>query len=253
MGVLSPARGNRTSRGIALAGIVVLHIAAIGLAMAMKGLQPDAAPASPPIEVTLAPTLERPPAPHEPVKVTLETPPVAQAVVPVIQIDLPQEPPPAITVAAVATPAPPSPPSEGDGPVAVSQPDYLQPPHWTYPPAAKRARVQGTVHVRALVDLEGRAQDVSVAHSSGSELLDRAACDAVRGARFKPYRRNNIPRSMLVIVPVEFSLTQHMVADSELDVRRQHHDPMRRHPEELGGLGAAALHVGEQPETQVGE
>jgi len=142
----------------------------------------------------------------------------------------------------------------------VSQPDYLRKPRAAYPPAAKRARAQGLVHVRALVDTDGHAREVSVARSSGFELLDRAACDAVKQAEFMPYRHNNVPRSMVVIVPIEFSLTPRQVADrgrrregSELDVRGEHHHAMRGHPEELRSLGATALHVGEQPELQIRE
>jgi protein TonB len=93
-----------------------------------------------------------------------------------------------------------------DVPITVSDPDYLQVPQPVYPAAAKRARAQGLVHVRALVDEEGRPAEVSIAQSSGFELLDGAACSAVRGARFKPYRRDNVARSMVVIVPIEFSI-----------------------------------------------
>lgn len=264
MSVLGPRSSrDRASRAVTLAAIAVLHVAVLALALAMKGPRPDAAAEAPPILVSL--TAESQPAPRQPLKVQIEEAVLPPPVVPVVQIDLPPEPPvAAITVAATPTPAPPPPDAEGDAPVAVSEPDYLQMSRPVYPLAAKRARAQGTVQVRALVDVDGRARQVSVARSSGFELLDRAACDAVLASLFKPYRRNNVARSMIVIVPIEFSLTARVVAargadprgsgdDSELDVSGEHHHAMRRHAEELGGLGAASLHVGEQPEAQIGE
>jgi TonB family protein len=118
------------------------------------------------------------------------------------------------------------------------------------------------VHVRALVDVDGHAREVSVARSSGFELLDRAACDAVLGALFKPYRRNNVARSMVVIVPVNFSLTVRTVAarddgatggQLQADDDREDRHGRRRHREDFRGLSAAPQPAGEQPEFQVSE
>jgi protein TonB len=176
-------------------------------------------------------------------------------VMPLLQIDVPAEPVNAITVAAVPQPAPPPAPpvsAAEEGPVAVSHVDYIRKPSSVYPPAAKRARAQGTVLVRALVDVDGQPRDVRVARTSGFALLDKAACEAVLGALFKPHRRNNVARQMLVLVPIDFFLKEaaprrprDRQERSELDVRGEHHHAMSGHPEELGGLGTAALHVGE--------
>lgn len=245
-----------------MVGIVALHVVALAVGMAIKAPQPDGEAEAPPILVSLVAEshqVERPP-----VKLRMEEI-VPAAVTPVVQIDLAPEPTMAITLAAkppAPAPAPSAPVVDaGDSPVSVSQPDYLRMPRVVYPAAAKRARAQGMVHVRALVDTDGRAREVTVARSSGFELLDRAACDAVLQALFMPYRQNNVPRSMVVIVPIDFSLTTRTVADrggrrdrdSELDVRGEHHHAVSRHTEELRGLGAASLHVGEQPELQVSE
>ena len=126
-----------------------------------------------------------------------------------------------------------------------------------------QARAQGVVQVRALVDETGHAREARVHRSSGFAALDRAACDSVLAALFRPYLHNGVPRSVDVIVPVTFALKQrgggrgrepppggpgpghdrHEVL--ELDVRGEDHHAVRGHPEELGSLGAAALHVGE--------
>jgi protein TonB len=230
-----------------LGAIVVLHAVAIALGLMARGPRPDDVPQSIPITLTMtadAQPVAEPPA----VKVRLEEV-LPQPVAPVIQITLPAElPPTSITLAAapVPQPVPEAQPAASDSPVAVSDPDYLRLPTVVYPPAAKRVRAQGMVHVRALVDVDGRPRDVSVARSSGFDLLDRAACEAVRGALFKPYRRNNVAQSMVVIVPIDFNLKPARDRDdSKLNVRGENHHAVRGHAEELGGLSAASLHVGE--------
>jgi TonB family protein len=110
------------------------------------------------------------------------------------------------------------------------------------------------VLVRALVDVSGHALKVSVHRSSGFGALDRAACDSVLASLFRPYRHNGVPRSVDVIVPITFALAGRGSDrgpnrgrdrdDLELDVRGEDHHAMRGHAEELGSLGAAALHVG---------
>jgi protein TonB len=79
----------------------------------------------------------------------------------------------------------------------------LQP---AYPPAAFRARAEGTVLVRAEVDAAGNPVDVTIARRSGSRELDRAARDAVRGWKFEPAIRDGKTVAATVEVPVEFKL-----------------------------------------------
>lgn len=251
------ARRTSGSRSAVLAGIIVLHVGAIAVALTAKGPQPEAIPQSPPMQVMLMNEAERPPAPDVPV-VVQEVSPV-QLVVPVVNIDLPAPAPQAITVVAAAPPAtpPPAPVSvgEADGPITIAQAEWVRMPIPVYPRAAKQARAQGVVQVRALVDASGKAREARVHRSSGYAALDRAACESVLAALFRPYLHNGVPRSVDVIVPVTFALAQHGgdrgpprgrdKAGLELDVRREDHHTMRGHPEELGRLGAAALHVGE--------
>ncbi len=246
---LGHPRGRRTSRGVAVVAIVGLHAVAIVSGLVARGPRPDAAPQTVPILITLAAEAQpvtEPPA----VRVKLEEV-LPQPVAPVIQINVPVEPPPtsiALAPAPAPSPVAETQPRVSDGPVSVSDPDYLRLPTVVYPPAARRVRAQGMVHVRALVDVDGRPWDVSIARSSGIDLLDRAACDAVRGALFKPYRRNNVAQSMIVIVPIDFNLKparERGRDDSKLNVRGENHHAVRGHAEELGGLSAASLHVGE--------
>ena len=200
-------RRSRASRGVAVIAILGLHVAAIALGLAMRGPVADREPDSSPIVVSLLPESRRL-AESPQLAVRMQEVVLPGAVTPVVQINLAPEPTTAIVLdKAPASTPPPIPAEAGDTPLSVSQPDYLRRPKAAYPPAAKRARAQGLVHVRALVDTDGHAREVSVARSSGFELLDRAACDAVMQAAFIPYRQNDVPRRMLVIVPIEFSLT----------------------------------------------
>ena len=48
-----------------------------------------------------------------------------------------------------------------------------------YPEAAKRARLQGVVDVRFIVQLDGRVRDCHIDHSSGSAELDRMTCGII--------------------------------------------------------------------------
>lgn len=64
--------------------------------------------------------------------------------------------------------------------------------HKTYPPQARRQDVEGRVVVRIIIDQSGKLLRVSVVQSSGHDILDEAAKDAVRAAA--PFSR--IPASM---------------------------------------------------------
>lgn len=259
------------SRGAALLGIIVLHVGAIALAFVIKGPRLDALVASPPMQLMMIAAPENPPAPDVPVPQPEVTPP--QMVIPLINIDVPVAPSTAITTVVHAPP--PSPPpaakvSEPDSsaPISIAQAEWLRMPSPVYPRAAAQAKAQGVVHVRALVDATGHAREAKVHRSSGFTALDRAACESVLAALFRPYMHNGVARSVDVIVPVTFALKQrgggpgrgppggpggpgggkgpgHGHDDLELDVRRENHHAVSGHPEEFGSLGTAALHVGE--------
>ncbi|MEK6624231.1 MAG: energy transducer TonB, partial [Bdellovibrionota bacterium] len=66
--------------------------------------------------------------------------------------------------------------------------------------------IQGTVLLRAEILAQGYCQRVYVKHSSGHDMLDRAAVEAVRRWRFVPARRGNLPVSATVEIPITFKL-----------------------------------------------
>lgn len=83
-------------------------------------------------------------------------------------------------------------------PIARLQPEY--------PPAAFRAGEEGTVVVRADIDAQGKPVSVTVATSSRSRDLDRAAVNAVRKWSFQPARRDGQAVAATVEVPIDFRL-----------------------------------------------
>jgi protein TonB len=75
-----------------------------------------------------------------------------------------------------------------------------------YPAAARRMRLQGTVTIRALVGTDGHPQHVSLEKSSGMELLDNAALEAVQRWMFVPARQGTTPVAAEVDMPLRFRL-----------------------------------------------
>jgi TonB family protein len=73
-----------------------------------------------------------------------------------------------------------------------------------YPDDARRARVQGTVVLDAVVSGEGTVSQVNVV--SGPEALSPAALEAVRWWRYEPYSVNGQPATVATTIAVDFRL-----------------------------------------------
>lgn len=124
---------------------------------------------------------------------------VAPVDVPVLRIsDLPP----------IAIPdAPPEPPADGPMEVGgdVTAPVKTHAPLPRYPEMARRARIQGTVIVRAVIGADGIVRDVEVIKGLPMGLTD-AAVDAVRRWRFAPARLNGRPVDVYFDLSVTFGL-----------------------------------------------
>ncbi len=141
---------------------------------------------------------EEPPPPQEPQEVAPPPPvappaPIQIAPPPPIQTTdrIPPPAPPALVIpppAPVAPPAPPPPPpSQARGASTRGEARWARRIQENYPSRALREEVEGTVGVRVTVTPEGRATNCSVTGSSGSSVLDQAACRGMeRYARFNP-------------------------------------------------------------------
>jgi protein TonB len=75
-----------------------------------------------------------------------------------------------------------------------------------YPADALARRQQGEVLLEVHVDAYGLVEEISIAKSSGSESLDRAALETVRSWLFRPAREGGKPIPMVVTVPVRFAI-----------------------------------------------
>ena len=90
----------------------------------------------------------------------------------------------------------------------VSSPGILSRVEPTYPEQARKAGREGTVVLKIQILESGRPGDVSLYRSSGSDLLDEAAMDAVRKWRFIPARDRGSSQPIVcyTTMPVVFRL-----------------------------------------------
>jgi protein TonB len=111
-------------------------------------------------------------------------------------------PPAAQTAAVVSVPQKAEPAS----PKMVEGVAYLVPPDVIYPDSARLSGDTGTTLVRALINTSGTVDEATVQKASGSKILDRAALQAVKKARFKPYRENGVAVAVYTLIPIAFTL-----------------------------------------------
>jgi protein TonB len=83
---------------------------------------------------------------------------------------------------------------------------YLSNPIPEYPSAARKLKLQGTVIVRVLVNIEGKPDIVQLEKSSGISSLDGSALSAVKKWSFVPARSGDKAVSAWVDVPIRFRL-----------------------------------------------
>jgi protein TonB len=79
--------------------------------------------------------------------------------------------------------------------------------HRSYPRAARRAGIEGTVQVRFVLDAEGRIADAAVERSSGATVLDRAALALLDRASPVPgIAQFGLTGAMELRLPVDYRL-----------------------------------------------
>jgi len=86
--------------------------------------------------------------------------------------------------------------------------NYAHNPKPEYPMIAKSRGWQGKVMLRVQVSAEGLSDTVAVEISSGHEMLDESAVDAVKKWKFIPAKRGETPVASSVIVPIIFTLRE---------------------------------------------
>jgi protein TonB len=197
--LVDAAPTSRAKKSGAFLLVVLGHLAFFAIFATVRSSPPPAALA--PAQVVIvsehhsALDLPKPPPPQ------LETPQFDVPLVPIVvesivadnsAITVAQRPPEQSVTANVGTPK------------EVSSVEYIREPAAKYPSAARALKQRGTVMLRALIDVEGRAREVKVHRSSGFKLLDDAARNAVFTAIFKPYAENGRSIRVYVLIPIEF-------------------------------------------------
>ena len=76
-----------------------------------------------------------------------------------------------------------------------------------YPPWAKSHGLKGTVKMKIHISANGEALDVTVITSSGHEILDEAAVEMMKNAKFAPARRGDKPIESTPTISYKFTLT----------------------------------------------
>jgi protein TonB len=139
---------------------------------------PEEEPPPPPPDEVVPPPIVAPP---PPININPNPPPIQV-------VDTP--PPPAPPIPRAAPPAPPAPPpapSKARGATPDGQGRWAARIQENYPARAIRDEIQGSVGVRVTIGANGRVTACTVSSSSGSPILDEAACDGMtRYARYNP-------------------------------------------------------------------
>lgn len=79
--------------------------------------------------------------------------------------------------------------------------------HRNYPRAARRAGIEGTVHVRFVIDAQGRIGASAIERSSGARVLDRAALALLEAASPVPgLEQFGLDRGLELRLPIHYQL-----------------------------------------------
>jgi protein TonB len=81
----------------------------------------------------------------------------------------------------------------------------LTPIRPVYPAIARATHTEGTVVVEAVISRMGTIESLRVI--SGHEMLREAALDAIRAARYQPYRLNGEAVEIQTTITVHFRMT----------------------------------------------
>jgi TonB family protein len=95
---------------------------------------------------------------------------------------------------------------KGFGKSRISPPRYIENPKPAYPPEARKQGYHGKVLLKVEVLTNGRVGKVEVEKSSGYEVLDRSALEAMKTWRFIPAKRGRVPIRSWVNIVITFQL-----------------------------------------------
>ena len=162
-----------------------------------------------------APTPVAQPKPEEPKKPPVKKPVKKKEPVVRKQAELPKPLPMSESTLPAPSSAPPVAASAAPNkPAAAAAPfteanfnaNYGSNPKPKYPRIATSRGWEGTVRLLVKVSAEGDSEEITVQTSSGHDVLDEAAVEAVEKWKFIPAKRGDTPVASSVIVPINFVL-----------------------------------------------
>jgi len=86
-------------------------------------------------------------------------------------------------------------------------PKYRENAHPRYPMLARSRGEEGLVLLSAEVLANGKVGALRIKKTSGYQLLDQSALEAVRKWKFEPARKMGIPVTAWVEIPIRFTLS----------------------------------------------
>lgn len=211
------ARRFSTSTIVLVGAIVALHAGAV-LSLTGAKRSVAAAPAAVPVTIAFVPPKAEPPPPPPPKpqpaapRPKFVTPRVAAA--PVVAASTPLVAATTDTVQVARAPVEAAPEPAPAPPARVEEPlteprgyaGYLHNPAPDYPAAAQKRGLEGKVVLKVHVLASGQPDNVTVATSSGHQVLDDAALKAVTQWAFAPARRGQTAIDGWVQVPLTFKI-----------------------------------------------
>ena len=158
-----------------------------------------AEPESPPPEPKPPPPEPEPPAKTKPPEPVLENPPKVHDVATAEErAARPAEPP--------GPPVPATAVSEAKNvDLLLSALTVLIERYKNYPRAAQRARLEGDVRVKVLVDAGGKVQSYDLIESSGHRILDRATLAIFERIKGKRIAANEMDRALEIVAPIRYA------------------------------------------------
>ena len=113
--------------------------------------------------------------------------------------------PGSVGTAAVPIPAPPKPVTRPPRISHMMEGNLIYRVQPVYPPLARAARIQGPVHLRAIISRTGTIENLQAL--DGHPMLVGAAIDAVRQWRYRPYILNDEAVEVETQITVNFLLS----------------------------------------------
>ncbi|MEW5805847.1 MAG: energy transducer TonB [Acidobacteriota bacterium] len=112
----------------------------------------------------------------------------------------------------IGIPAPEAPPQQGPliaGVAGVTNPELIPETKLlpVYPELARKAKIEGSVILQAVIKKDGTVGDIVILRSPGAKLgFEEAAAEAVKKWRYKPALQNGRPVDVYFTVEVNFTL-----------------------------------------------